>query len=247
MSFTVYPALDVREGRVVRLRQGDYERETRYAADPFELACEYQAQGAGWLHLVDLDAARSGGYSLFPLLRRLREETTLRVQTGGGVRREADVACLLAAGASRVVIGSLAVAEPALVAGWLARFGEERLTLAFDTRADAAGDWSLPVHGWTRDSGRSLGPLLDVYAASGLRHVLCTDIERDGMLAGPNLALYAWLRARAPDLRVQASGGVRDAADVAAARAAGCDGVVLGRALLEGRLDLPAALQAASC
>lgn len=238
MSFVVYPAIDVREDRVVRLRQGDYAQETRYDAEPLELARRYSEQGAEWLHLVDLDAARSGGYTLFPLLRRLREETPLYVQTGGGVRSETDVACLLAAGASRVVIGSLAVRDPAMVAGWLAKFGADRLTLAFDTRRDAAGTWRLPVHGWTEESGMSLDVLVRHYAACGLQHMLCTDIERDGMLAGPNLSLYAHLHALAPALHVQASGGVRNADDVRAAREAGCAGVILGRALLEGAISV---------
>ena len=242
MSFTAYPAIDVRGGGVVRLRQGDYAQETRYAADPFELARDYARQGAAWLHLVDLDAAKSGGYSLFPLLNRLREETPLQVQTGGGVRSHRDVEALLEAGAARVVVGSLAVREPSTVAGWLQAFGAERLTLAFDTRRNAAGEWTLPVHGWTESSGRTLGSLVADYAASGLRHALCTDIARDGMLAGPNLELYAHLRTIAPALRVQASGGVRDAHDVRVARDAGCDGAVLGRALLEGRLALSDAL-----
>lgn len=242
MSFIVYPAIDVRQGGVVRLRQGDYARETRYAAEPFELACRYENEGARWLHLVDLDAARCGGYTLFALLRRLHQETGLQVQTGGGVRSAADVAGLLAAGASRVVIGSVAVREPALVAGWLSEFGADRLTLAFDTRRDADGSWRLPVHGWTEDSGQALGDLLQNYAASGLCHVLCTDIERDGMLAGPNLDLYAHIRTLAPALQVQASGGVRDVDDVRAARDAGCGGAILGRALLEGRLALTAAI-----
>jgi phosphoribosylformimino-5-aminoimidazole carboxamide ribotide isomerase len=241
MNFTVYPALDVREGRVVRLRQGDYAQETRYPADPLALARRYAEQGARWLHLVDLDAARAGGYTLQPLLQRLREETSLCVQTGGGVRSEADVEALLGAGAARVVIGSLAVREPRRVREWIVRFGAERLTLAFDTRL-VAGAWRLPVQGWTQPADAVLDERVQDYAASGLRHVLCTDIERDGMLAGPNLALYAHLRALAPQLEVQASGGVRDAADVVAAGAAGCAGVVLGRALLEQRLSLGDAL-----
>jgi phosphoribosylformimino-5-aminoimidazole carboxamide ribotide isomerase len=243
MSFTVYPAIDVRAGGVVRLRQGDYTRETRYCADPLTLAEHYAAEGARWLHLVDLDAARAGGYTLLPLVRQLRERTPLRLQTGGGVRSEADVETLLEAGAERVVVGSLAVREPQRVSQWIARFGAEHLTLAFDTRRieDA---WRLPVQGWTELAETTLDRLLQTYAASGLRHVLCTDIERDGMLAGPNLALYAQLRRIAPELAVQASGGVRDAADVAAARAAGCAGVVLGRALLERRLQLADVLPA---
>lgn len=243
MSFTVYPAIDVRDGGVVRLRQGDYAQETRYPADPLALAHRYAQGGAGWLHLVDLDAARAGGYTLLPLLRQLREETPLQVQTGGGVRDEADVEALFEAGASRVVVGSLAVREPKRVAGWIERFGGERLTLAFDTRR-AGEAWQLPVHGWTQASERTLDDLVRGYAAAGLRHALCTDIERDGMLAGPNLALYAHLRGLAPALAVQASGGFRDAADVADARAAGCAGAVLGRALLEGRMLLADALAA---
>lgn len=243
MSFTVYPAIDVRDGRVVRLRQGDYAQETRYSTDPLALAKQYAQAGAQCLHLVDLDAARAGGYSLRPLVQRLREETPLLVQTGGGVRDEADVEALLRSGASRVVVGSLAVREPGRVAGWIARFGAERLTLAFDTRR-VGGAWQLPVHGWTQASERTLEELLQEFAAAGLRHALCTDIERDGMLAGPNLALYALLRGLAPGLAIQASGGFRDAADVAGARAAGCAGAVLGRALLEGRMTVADALAA---
>jgi phosphoribosylformimino-5-aminoimidazole carboxamide ribotide isomerase len=242
MSFTVYPAIDVREGRVVRLHQGDYARETRYPADPFELAQRYAETGAGWLHLVDLDAARAGGYTLLPLLRRIAGETALQVQTGGGVRGEEDVLAMLEAGASRVVVGSLAVREPERVAGWLARFGPERITLALDTRQDAGGAWRLPVHGWTESSGRSLGDMLASYFTSGLRHVLCTDIERDGMLSGPNFELYRYLRRVSPWLQVQASGGARHAADVHAARITGCAGIVLGKALLEGHLALEEAL-----
>ena len=158
--------------------------------------------------------------------------------TGGGVRSREDVARILDAGAARVVVGSLAVRQPQTVAGWLAEFGGERITVALDTRQDAAGTWRLPVHGWTEDAGATLDDLLPTYLAAGLRHLLCTDIARDGMLSGPNLDLYAHLRALAPGVAVQASGGVRDAADVHGARQAGCAGAVLGRALLEGRLHL---------
>lgn len=242
MSFVVLPAIDVRDGRVVRLRQGDYACETRYEVDPFELACRYADAGARWLHLVDLDAARGGGYGLQALLRRIASETPLQVQSGGGVRSESDVAALVEAGATRVVIGSLAVREPERVASWIARFGPERITLAFDTRADADGAWTLPVHGWTERSGRDLDTLLACYRGSGLRHVLCTDIARDGMLAGPNLELYAHVKSLVAALQVQASGGARDLADVLAARAAGCAGIVLGKALLERRIQLAQAL-----
>ncbi len=242
MSFTVYPALDIREGRVVRLRQGDYAQETHYGDDPLPRAQAFEAQGASWMHLVDLDAARAGGYTLAPLLGAIRTNTGLQVQTGGGVRGRDDVARILDAGASRVVVGSLAVREPEQVIGWLGEFGPERITIALDARQDEQGLWQLPVHGWTENAGVTLDVLADRYAAAGLRHLLCTDIARDGMLAGPNLELYRHLAARLPGVAVQASGGVRDVADVAAARAAGCAGAVLGKALLEQRMDLGEAL-----
>lgn len=242
MSFTVYPALDIREGRVVRLRQGDYAQETRYGDDPLPRAQAFAAQGAQWMHLVDLDAARAGGYTLAPLLAQIRAQTGLQVQTGGGVRGREDVARMLDAGASRVVVGSLAVREPGRVSGWLREFGAERITVALDARQDDDGQWQLPIHGWTETAGVTLDVLARQYAAAGMRHLLCTDIARDGMLAGPNLALYAHLAQQLPGVAIQASGGIRDAADVAAARAAGCSGAVLGKALLEQRMDLAGAL-----
>ncbi len=242
MSFIVYPALDIRGGRVVRLRQGDYAQETHYGDDPLPRAQAFEAQGARWMHLVDLDAARAGGYTLAPLLAAIRANTGLQVQTGGGVRGRDDVARILDAGASRVVVGSLAVREPEQVIGWLAEFGSERITIALDARQDADGQWQLPVHGWTENAGVTLDALAKRYAQAGLRHLLCTDIARDGMLAGPNLDLYRHLTARLPGVAVQASGGVRDVSDVSAARAAGCAGAVLGKALLEQRMDLGEAL-----
>ena len=241
-GFTVYPAIDVREGRVVRLEQGDYERETTYGHDPLHAAVRYAAQGAQWLHLVDLDAAKAGGYTLSPLLREICAFTGLKVQTGGGVRSRDDVFRILAAGASRVVVGSLAVQQPEQVLEWVAEFGVERITVALDARQDPQGVWRLPVHGWTETAAATLDQLAVRFASGGLKHLLSTDIARDGMLSGPNAALYAYLRAIAPSLQVQASGGVREIADVAAAKQQGCAGIVLGRALLEGKLDLAEAL-----
>lgn len=241
-GFTVYPAIDVRDGHVVRLRQGDYAQETRYPDAPLEVAQRYARAGARWLHLVDLDAAREGGYTLAPLLRDIVATTGLHVQTGGGVRDEAAVEAMLEAGASRVVVGSLAVRDPPRVTAWLSRFGPERITVALDARRGVDGHWRLPVAGWTQGSGLELDVLLKAYAEAGLRHLLCTDIDRDGMLAGPNLELYQALLDRAPAVAIQASGGVRDVSDVRGARDAGCGGAVLGKALLDGRFELADAL-----
>ena len=242
MSFIVYPALDIRDGSVVRLLQGDYARQTTYGDDPLPRAQAFAAAGAGWMHLVDLDAAKAGGYTLAPLLRQIAASTPLKVQTGGGVRVRDDVARILDAGASRVVIVSLAVRQPDEVLAWLDEFGAEQLTIALDTRQGDDGVWRLPVHGWTETADVTLDELAARYAQAGMKHLLCTDISRDGMLSGPNIALYGHLARLLPGVAVQASGGVRDVADIRAAKAAGCGGAVLGKALLEGRLELDEAL-----
>ena len=248
MSFTLYPAIDVRNGRVVRLRQGDYAQETRYDDTPLKVAQRYAQAGANWLHLVDLDAARAGGYTLAPLLASIKASTALCVQTGGGVRSESDVETMLAAGADSVVVGSLAVREPARVMQWLQRYGARRITVALDARRSADGAWHLPTEGWTTDSGVKLDSLLQRYADQGLHHLLCTDIDRDGMLSGPNLDLYRRILDLCPGLRLQASGGIRDIADIIAARSAGCAGAVLGKALLDGCFLLDDALmETAAC
>lgn len=242
MSFTVYPALDIREGRVVRLLQGDYAQQTTYGDDPLPRAKAFAAAGASWMHLVDLDAARAGGYTLAPLLSAIASESGLKVQTGGGIRRRDDVARLLDAGAARVVVGSVSVREPETVIGWLQTFGAERLTIALDARQADDGRWLLPVHGWTETADVTLDVLAQRYAQAGMRHLLCTDIARDGMLSGPNIDLYRHLSTLLPGVAVQASGGVRSAADVADAKAVGCGGAILGKALLEGRMTLQEAL-----
>jgi phosphoribosylformimino-5-aminoimidazole carboxamide ribotide isomerase len=238
----IIPAIDLREGRVVRLAQGDYARETRYPADPLALARDYAAAGARWLHVVDLDGARSGALENLQVIEAIAR-TSLQVQSGGGVRTEEDVQRLFDAGVARVVVGSVAVREPDEVEAWISRHGPERICVALDTRADASGNWTLPVKGWTEASSANFDDLAVRYTRAGARHLLCTDIARDGMLSGPNLDLYAHIRRTAPALAVQASGGVRDAGDVSALRASGVAGVILGRSLLEGRLSVVEALR----
>jgi phosphoribosylformimino-5-aminoimidazole carboxamide ribotide isomerase len=240
MTFTVIPAIDLRSGRVVRLKQGDYAQQTTYEFDPRALARSYAEGGAQWLHLVDLDGARGGSLDNLSVIEAIAGDG-MRVQAGGGVRAEADVRRLFDAGVSRVVLGSLAIREPDLVAGWLASYGVERFTLALDT-LQKDGAWTLPSAGWTEAESRTLDELAPWYAERGAKHLLCTDIQRDGMLAGFNLDLYRYLATAVPSLAVQASGGVRSLDDIRAARAAGARGVILGRALLEGRFSVGEAL-----
>jgi phosphoribosylformimino-5-aminoimidazole carboxamide ribotide isomerase len=240
MSFDVIPAIDLREGRVVRLRQGDYAQQTTYAPDPRELALRYLHAGAHWLHVVDLDGARSGNLDNLAVIKAIADHG-IDVQAGGGVRDEGDLRRLFDVGVRRVVLGSVAIRDPQRVAGWLESFGSDHITIALDTRL-VGNDWVLPSAGWTEIEATTLDELAPWYAEHGARHLLCTDIERDGMLAGFNLELYRHLADLVPELALQASGGVRSLADIRAAREAGAKAVILGRALLEGRFTLEDAL-----
>lgn len=242
MNFEIYPAIDIREGRVVRLVQGDYARETSYSSEPVGVAQAYKNAGATWLHLVDLDAAKAGSYTLLDLATRMKKEVGLKIQTGGGIRSQADVAFLVNAGIDRVVIGTLAIKQPELVGECIREFGAERITVALDTRQDASGVWQLPVKGWTEQSEKNLFEMLAFYQEKGLRHLLCTDIARDGMLSGLNNALYGDIANKFQGIAVQASGGVKTLQDIRDAKAAGAGGAILGRALLEGRFGLQEAL-----
>jgi phosphoribosylformimino-5-aminoimidazole carboxamide ribotide isomerase len=232
------PAIDLRGGRCVRLHQGDFASETRYAVEAEELLSRYQTLGARWLHIVDLDGAKDGVPMNMPLVARLARDTAVRLQVGGGVRSAYVVEALLSVGVARVVIGSAAVVRPIEVVRWLQRFGAERLCLAFDVQLDSKGEPRVRTNGWTQDGGVALWKALSLYRAVDLRHVLCTDIARDGALTGPNLALYREAVERFPNLRWQASGGVRDAADLAALARIGITASVCGKALHENRITL---------
>jgi phosphoribosylformimino-5-aminoimidazole carboxamide ribotide isomerase len=230
------PAIDLKAGRCVRLYKGRFDEVTRYDVDPLELARRYSELGAAWLHVVDLDGARDGQPGNAGIVRDILAETSLSVQVGGGVRSRASVETLLECGASRVVVGSKALNSPREVTHWIEDFGTERIVLALDVRVD--GDVpAVLVHGWTQQSSHTLWDAIDLYQDAGLQHVLCTDVDRDGAMEGPNFELYRESCRRYPDLAVQASGGVRDAADLEALAATGATAAISGRALLDGALD----------
>lgn len=236
------PAIDLLDGRCVRLRHGDFEQVTFYDVDPLDLARTYHGEGAEWLHVVDLAASRDGREAdtgpLFDLLRSVPQ----KVQTGGGVRGPEDVEARLGAGAGRVVVGSVCAGEPATFARWLQDFGADRLVAALDVRFDGSGIPWPHIHGWTESASRDLYDLLDELSGQGLRHLLCTDIGRDGDMTGPNGLLYQLLVARYPRLQIQASGGVSSLEDLVMARASGAAGVITGKALLDGRFTVEQAL-----
>jgi phosphoribosylformimino-5-aminoimidazole carboxamide ribotide isomerase len=230
------PAIDLRGGRCVRLRQGDFDAETRYDYEPCDLLRNYGALGAPWLHVVDLDAARDGTVINNSLVLALAGASATKLQVGGGVHTAQRIEDMLAAGIGRVVVGSAAIDTPLAVGSWLRRFGSERMCLAFDVRVEPNGVPRVHTSGWRHKSALDLWNALEPFTALGLQHVLCTDIERDGMRAGPNLDLYREATARWPHLAWQASGGVRDAADLRALAATGVASAVSGTALLEERI-----------
>ncbi len=238
----IYPAIDLRGGRVVRLTEGKFDQEKSYGDDPVAVAQGFAKAGATWLHIVDLDGAKDPAKRQTALVERLAKESGLRVQTGGGIRDEAQIAALLDAGVARVIVGSLAAKEPARVRDWLARFGFERIVLAPDVRLDDAGVPRVAAAGWQESTGVALAELLAGYLSSRLVHVLCTDISRDGKLSGPNTALYTSLVQRFPALQIQASGGVSSLDDLRALRATGATGAIVGRALYEKKFTLKEAL-----
>jgi phosphoribosylformimino-5-aminoimidazole carboxamide ribotide isomerase len=245
-SFTIYPAIDLRGGRVVRLRQGDFDREQVYGGNPAETASSFAAAGARWLHVVDLDGAVEGeprqGEAIASILRsvgRVGPDGGVRVQVAGGIRTSANVAAALRAGATRVVLGTAALRDPGWVAAMVERHGSDRIAVALDVRnGEAIGD------GWAADSAGI--PALRVVTdleATGVRTFIATAIDRDGLLGGPDLGLLETIVGRT-GAAVIASGGITDLDDLQAVRTIGCRGAVIGRALYDGTTNLAEALSA---
>ena len=234
MTLRIIPAIDLLDGSCVRLLHGDFNRCKVYELDAGRLAADYADQGAEWLHVVDLAASRDGPKADTRPLMRLLQSAPQSVQTGGGVRNESDIQNRLGSGAQRVVVGSMCVTQPREFAAWLDRFGPERLVAALDVSIDENGVPWPRTHGWTRGSDRTLWDWLDFYGDKGLRHVLCTDIGRDGALTGPNLELYARMASRYPSLEIQASGGVSGLVDLRHLATTGVPSAIVGKALLEG-------------
>ncbi len=241
----IYPAIDLRGGRVVRLTEGKFDQEKTYGDDPLAVAKDFAAAGAAWLHVVDLDGAKDPTQRQTALVQKLARECGLQVQTGGGIRDESQIAALLAAGAQRVIVGSLAARQPELVRGWLQKFGAGKIILSPDVRIGADGIPRVAAAGWQESTGIALDDFLAGYLPAGLVHILCTDISRDGKLTGPNTALYAQLVKQFPSLQIQASGGVSSLDDLRLLKTTGSAGAIVGRALYEKKFTLKEALACA--
>ncbi|WP_392560705.1 1-(5-phosphoribosyl)-5-[(5-phosphoribosylamino)methylideneamino]imidazole-4-carboxamide isomerase [Orbus mooreae] len=239
---TIIPALDLIDGNVVRLHQGDYNQKREYGNDPLLRLQDYQAQGAKILHLVDLTGAKDPNARQIDLIKHLIDGVNVPVQIGGGIRTESDVKALLDAGAARVVIGSTAIKSPDMVKQWFKNYGAERLVLALDVRINQAGEKHIAIHGWQEESTQTLEDVVEDFLPYGLKHVLCTDISKDGTLSGSNVALYQTISQKYPQVAFQASGGIGNLDDIKALENTGVSGVIVGRALLEGKFSVKEAI-----
>ena len=232
----IYPAMDLLSGSVVRLQQGRFNDVTTYSDEPVGALRTFAEAGAEWAHIVDLDGARERQPVQHALIAKLARTSSLQLQVGGGFRTREQVARMLGAGVARVVVGSLAVHDPELVRTWIGEFGSERVTLSLDVNV-VDGLPVVAVSGWTENSGLSLWDVAAHFPQA--RHLLLTDISRDGMLASPNFALLEEAVERLPHLKVQASGGVSSLADL---RRLTTDGAIIGKALWDGRIRIEEAL-----
>lgn len=231
------PAIDLRGGKCVRLLQGRFDAETVYGNDPVRILDRYRALGARYVHVVDLDGARDGSQGNRTAIAALvAAHPDVAIQVGGGIRSREVAAALLDIGVQRVVVGSVAILQPAEVQRWMAEFGPDRIVLAFDVRLDEDGTPRLTTHGWESQTDTSLWDVLSDYLPHGALHVLCTDVARDGALTGPNVGLYDAAVRRFARIQWQASGGVSTGGDLRELAATGVAAVISGRALLEERI-----------
>ena len=227
------PAIDIIDGKCVRLTKGDYDTKKIYNEDPVSVAKEFEAHGIRRLHVVDLDGARSKHIVNDKVLQRIARETNLVIDFGGGIKTDEDVARAFEAGAHMITIGSIAVTDPERSMEWLHKYGPEHIVLGADVR-----NGRVSINGWKEDSQEELLPFLDRYLSEGMRNVLCTDISKDGMLQGPAIALYREVMEHYPDCHLITSGGVSSMDDIRALEAAGIPAVVFGKAIYEGKIKL---------
>ena len=226
------PAIDIINGQCVRLTKGDYDQKTVYG-EPLDMALEFERIGFRRLHMVDLDGAKSKHIVNCPVLRRVTTETQLTVDFGGGIKTDEDIEKAFTAGAQMVTIGSIAVTQPERFMGWLEKYGAERIILGADVR-----NGKISINGWKEDSSEDLLPFLRKYIDAGVKTVLCTEISKDGTLAGPAIELYQRVMEAYPELHLIASGGVSSIEDIKALDAASIPAVVFGKAIYEGKINL---------
>lgn len=227
------PAIDIINGQCVRLTKGDYDTKKVYSESPLEVAKAFEGAGLTHVHVVDLDGARAKHIVNSKVLETIATKTSLQVDFGGGIKSKIDLQTAFDCGASMVTLGSIAVSNPELVLEWLETFGAEKLILGADAK-----DRRIATHGWEQDSGIDVLDFVKDYTQKGFEHVLCTDVAKDGMLAGPSLELYYELIAAMPDISLIASGGITTMDDIYQCAELGCSAAVIGKAIYEGKIAL---------
>jgi len=232
MKIELIPAIDIINGQCVRLTKGDYDQKTVYGK-PLDMALEFERIGFERLHVVDLDGAKSKHIVNDGVLKEITSQTRLTVDFGGGIKTDEDLEKAFASGAAMVTVGSISVTEPERFMGWLEEYGAEKMILGADVRHG-----KISINGWKEDSAEDLLPFLKKYIDAGVKNVLCTEISKDGTLAGPAIDLYQRMMEAYPELHLIASGGVSSIADIEALDAAGIPAVVFGKAIYEGKIDL---------
>ena len=227
------PAIDIIDGKCVRLSQGDYDTQKVYNENPLEVAKEFEANGIRRLHVVDLDGAKSSHVVNYKVLDAIAGHTSLIIDFGGGIKTDEDLIIAFENGAQMVTLGSVAVKQPDLFKKWLHQYGADKIILGADAK-----DNRIAVSGWKEESTQELLPFLEEYTKEGIRKVLCTDISRDGMLQGPSIELYKQIMQQFPEMHLIASGGVSSIDDIIELQEAKIPAVVFGKALYEGKITM---------
>ena len=229
----IIPAIDIIDGKCVRLTHGDYDQKKIYNENPVEVAKEFEGAGIERLHLVDLDGAKAKHIVNWKVLERIANQTNLTIDFGGGIKTDKDAEIAFNSGAMQITGGSIAVKDPETFEGWLDKYGSEKIILGADCRNE-----QIAISGWQETTNLNLFDFLKGYIAKGVKYVICTDIAKDGALEGTSVDLYKKIRSAFPDLQLIASGGVTDMSDVEALTAIGCYGAIIGKAIYEGNLTL---------
>lgn len=229
----IIPAIDIIDGKCVRLTEGDYSQKKIYNEHPLEVAKQFEDAGLNRLHLVDLDGAKAGAVKNWKVLEQIAGKTSLVIDFGGGIKTEKDVSIVFESGAALATVGSVAVKDPTALEQWFQQFGADRFFLGADVKNE-----KITVGGWLETTSVWIYDFLEQYQAKGIRNVFCTDVSKDGKLEGPATDLYHEIRDRFPDLALVASGGVSSLKDLESLREVPCNGVIIGKAIYEGRITL---------
>jgi len=229
----IIPAIDIIDGKCVRLTQGDYDTKKVYNEDPVEVAKMFEAAGVRRLHTVDLDGAKSQHVINHKTIQKIAEHTSLVIDFGGGIKTDEDIDIAFESGASMVTVGSIAVKNPELFTSWVEKYGAEKIILGADVK-----NGLISINGWKEEGDNKLMPFLQGYTEKGIKNVLCTDISKDGMLQGPAIELYKEIMAEFPQMHLIASGGVSGIEDIEALDRAGIPAVVFGKAIYEGKIKM---------